>query len=527
MPRVPYRYPAPSTDAVADRIRARRGARGLTPLDGMLLNAPNVADGWNTFVGGLRTRTSLRDDLRELMILRVAACNNAAFEWIHHEHVARKAGLSYEQLAVIGHVAAPSSSNDTDASQPDQARGEKLSTLQTAALDFADASTRHVHIPTSIFETFKEHLSSELQRSEERTKDINGGEVTAEQQIVEAAAVVGGYNLVSRFLVALDVDDKAELFVPIPRVERISIPVGGSSKSDSLHTVGSEPGSQASLHAVYLPRQGDQTDKTLVFVNSLLTNYRMWRYTWERLNRDYNLVFYDQRGHGGSYAPTTKGEFNEEGDGKEGGKEKCTMDMLADDLLAVLEHFKIEKAHAVIGISQGGATTLNFALRYPSRAGKVVAGATQAKSPEANIKAWDERIQLAREEGMGRLADVTIPRWFAEGSSFDKDRDYGWLKQGVEGTTVEGFAYSAAALQGYDLLAAGLVDALSKRPEGTTMLLAGEMDGKLPDGLKALGREVEEAGGSVRVEVVPRGGHLPCVNEPEAFLDVLCEFLKE
>ena len=68
MPRVPYRYPAPSTDAVADRIRQRRGVRGLTPLDGMLLNAPNVADGWNTFVGGLRTRTSLRDDVRELMV---------------------------------------------------------------------------------------------------------------------------------------------------------------------------------------------------------------------------------------------------------------------------------------------------------------------------------------------------------------------------------------------------------------------------------------------------------------------------
>ena len=363
-------------------------------------------------------------------------------------------------------------------------------------------------MPTSIFNTFKEALSSELQSSEERTKDkVTGEEVTAEQQIVEATAVVGGYNLVSRFLVALDVDDKAELSVPIPTVERVSIPVSGSS---------AENREDAALHAVYLPRQGDQTDRTLVFVNSLLTNYRMWRYTWDRLNKDYNLVFYDQRGHGGSYTPSNS---KEEG--------RCDMDLLADDLLAVLDHFKIDRAHAVIGISQGGATTLNFALRYPERAGKIVAGDTQAKSPEANVKAWDERIQLAKAEGMGKLADATIPRWFAEGSSFDKERDYGWLKEGVEGTTVEGFAYSAAALQGYDLLAAGLVDALSKRPEGTTMLLAGEMDGKLPDGLKALGREVEEAGGSVRVEVVPRGGHLPCVNEPEAFLDVLCEFLKE
>lgn len=423
--------------------------------------------------------------------------------------------MSYEQLAVIGHVATTSSSNDTDASPTDQARGEKLSTLQAAALAFADASTRHVHIPTSIFNTFRQALSSDLssQADDAKVKDkVTGEEVTAEQQMVEAAAVVGGYNLVSRFLVALDVDDKAELLVPVPRVERVRIPVNGSSAKKE---------EEAALHAVYLPRQGDQTDKTLVFVNSLLTNYRMWRYTWDRLNKDYNLVFYDQRGHGGSYAPESRSNDKEER------KEKCDMDLLADDLLAVLDHFKIEKAHAVIGISQGGATTLNFALRYPSRVGKIVAGDTQAKSPEANIKAWDERIQLARDEGMGRLADVTIPRWFAEGSSFDKERDYGWLKEGVEGTTVEGFAYSAAALQGYDLLAAGLVDALSKRPKGTTMLLAGEMDGKLPDGLKALGREVEEAGGSVRVEVVPRGGHLPCVNEPEAFLDVLCEFLKE
>lgn len=68
MPRIPYRYPEPGVDAIADRIRARRGERGLTPLDGTLLNAPDVADGWNTFVGGLRQRTSLRDDVRELMV---------------------------------------------------------------------------------------------------------------------------------------------------------------------------------------------------------------------------------------------------------------------------------------------------------------------------------------------------------------------------------------------------------------------------------------------------------------------------
>lgn len=69
MPRIPYRFPAKGEDQVADRIRERRGpARGLTSLDGTLLNAPMVADGWNTFIGTLRQRNSLPDDIREILV---------------------------------------------------------------------------------------------------------------------------------------------------------------------------------------------------------------------------------------------------------------------------------------------------------------------------------------------------------------------------------------------------------------------------------------------------------------------------
>lgn len=67
MPRVPYQFPPPGEDPIADRVRERRGARGLTPLDGTLLNAPAIADGWNKFIGTLRTGSSLPDDIRELM----------------------------------------------------------------------------------------------------------------------------------------------------------------------------------------------------------------------------------------------------------------------------------------------------------------------------------------------------------------------------------------------------------------------------------------------------------------------------
>lgn len=43
MTRIPYRAPPVGTDAIADAIRLRRGARGLSPLDKALLNAPEIA----------------------------------------------------------------------------------------------------------------------------------------------------------------------------------------------------------------------------------------------------------------------------------------------------------------------------------------------------------------------------------------------------------------------------------------------------------------------------------------------------
>lgn len=70
MPRVPYRNPKAGEDPIADRVRERRGARGLTPLDATLLNAPGVADGWNSLIGTLRSKNSLPDDVRELMVSR-------------------------------------------------------------------------------------------------------------------------------------------------------------------------------------------------------------------------------------------------------------------------------------------------------------------------------------------------------------------------------------------------------------------------------------------------------------------------
>ena len=66
------RYPAPGTDSLADAIRERRGARGLTPLDANLLHNPLIASGYNTMLGAIRTKGNLPGDIREAMV-----CQNA------------------------------------------------------------------------------------------------------------------------------------------------------------------------------------------------------------------------------------------------------------------------------------------------------------------------------------------------------------------------------------------------------------------------------------------------------------------
>ena len=62
------RYPPTGTSPIADAIRARRGPRGITPLDAALLHVPPIADGWNSLLGAVRTQGKLPGDVRELMV---------------------------------------------------------------------------------------------------------------------------------------------------------------------------------------------------------------------------------------------------------------------------------------------------------------------------------------------------------------------------------------------------------------------------------------------------------------------------
>lgn len=60
----------------------------------------------------------------------------------------------------------------------------------------------------------------------------------------------------------------------------------------------------------------------------------------------------------------------------------------ADDIAALLKHLSIEKAH-VFGFSNGASTTLEFAIRHPEMADKIVVASTFYKKSGAPAWFWE------------------------------------------------------------------------------------------------------------------------------------------
>jgi alkylhydroperoxidase family enzyme len=150
--RLPYvpNPPTPSTpeeSSIISAIQARRHPRPLQPLDLALLHSPLVASGWNSFLGAVRTQSTLPADLRELAISRVAVCNRAWYEWAHHAPLAVQAGVDEDIMKAVVRREGPFGA--------EEACPEGLNGRQWAVLRYTDEMTREVQVRDGTFEALK------------------------------------------------------------------------------------------------------------------------------------------------------------------------------------------------------------------------------------------------------------------------------------------------------------------------------------------------------------------------------------
>lgn len=91
------RYPHLDIPPVAAVTIAEAGASPLN-LYRILANAPEMLNAWLQFAYALRSRPALSRHIRELCILRTAQLHRCDYEWIQHEPMARKAGVTEAKI---------------------------------------------------------------------------------------------------------------------------------------------------------------------------------------------------------------------------------------------------------------------------------------------------------------------------------------------------------------------------------------------------------------------------------------------
>jgi AhpD family alkylhydroperoxidase len=168
------RLPYPDIDRadlapLVERIKRERGGRMLN-LYRMLLHSPPMAEGWLAFFTSVRQKGALSGRYRELAIMRIAVINGADYEFNAHVPFALKEGLTQAQLDALAADRVPTGLTEAD----------------RAVLAYAEAMTRAVRVPDEVFAQVRRHLP--------------------ERELVELTVTVAGYNCVSRFLEAIQVD---------------------------------------------------------------------------------------------------------------------------------------------------------------------------------------------------------------------------------------------------------------------------------------------------------------------------------
>lgn len=235
----------------------------------------------------------------------------------------------------------------------------------------------------------------------------------------------------------------------------------------------------------------------LVFSNSVATDTSLWEAQVPWLEDRFQILRYDQRGHGLSDVPD--GEYS--------------IEMVAQDLFNLLESLKITKA-SFVGISMGGMTVLTLAKRHPEMVEKLVVCDCGPSASPASAQQWLERIELVSAKGMESIVSETLGRWFTKETLESKDPLLDKVAKMIRKTPTRGFIGAAYALATFDLRP-GLASL-----QVPTLFLAGEHDAVV-GGTRTLSETVPNS----KFKAVSKAGHLCNLENPKEFLSTLLEFL--
>lgn len=251
---------------------------------------------------------------------------------------------------------------------------------------------------------------------------------------------------------------------------------------------------------------------TLVFSNSLGTDFRIWRDVIVRLAGEVAIVTYDLRGHGLS-------DVGAGADGRAdtgGGAPPYAMADHVADLAGLLDHLGAERS-VIVGLSVGGAVAQGLAVERPDLvAGLVLAGTAARFQDDAY---WNDRIARVEADGLPAFAPSVIERWF--GAAYKRAAGpavlAGWRNM-VARQPQAGYVGTAHALRDFD--GRGQLTEIT----APAIAIAGENDLSCPPAdMVALARAMPDC----RFEQIAACGHILPVENPELFAEIVLAFLAD
>jgi pimeloyl-ACP methyl ester carboxylesterase len=246
-------------------------------------------------------------------------------------------------------------------------------------------------------------------------------------------------------------------------------------------------------------------------VHEFAGDLRSWDPQLSHFSRRYRCIAYNARGYPPSDVPESM--------------ERYSQDRARDDVLAVMDALKIQRAY-VVGLSMGGFAALHFGMKYSPRAlGLVVAGCGYGAVPaqrEAFQKSSRDNAKVMMEQGMAAFAAgyghnaarlqlrAKDPRGFALYIRYLSEHS-------ALGSANTMLGYQARRPSLYDL------EAQMKGITAPTLVVAGDEDDVTLEPGLLMKRTIPRAG----LVVLPWSGHALNLEDPALFNRIVEDFFHQ
>ena len=240
-------------------------------------------------------------------------------------------------------------------------------------------------------------------------------------------------------------------------------------------------------------------ERTIVLVHEMGGTLESWDGIAPRFAESRRVLRYDFRGSG--LSQKVRGTLS--------------IDTMADDIAALLDHTKIAGKVALAGIAVGGGVALHFAARYPDRASAVAIGSPATGVSAERRPALLERVAKLEAAGMAFAVEDSMRNGYPDELRSDLKRFERYRARWLGNDPA---SYATV----YRMLVATEMDDELTKLRAPVLVLGGMFDRTRP---AALSKATADVIPGARYEEVPTG-HYMAAQTPELIFERVSAFLR-